>query len=267
MKKKNSPNFGASFAHPENHSSDIKELSFAEMLPIIRSDINGQLINCVSAKALHSALGIKRNFAAWFGDRTNQYEFIENQDYFIVESLSYPKSDSSKSRPQLTKDYHVTINTAKELGIVENNEYGRLIRQYFIKCEETLHKVAPTISREYKEDLKARLKAANYFQPMCNALEAARLRQGKTTQRKHYLNESNMINRLVLGGLTAIQWAEKHGYKGKPRDSMTPMQLEHLAYLERSNITLIEMDMNYPERKARLLTLSYQWLQQRIRGE
>lgn len=264
MENKNSPNYGAGFAQPKNHPRDINELSFAEILPIIRSDINGQLINCVSAKALHSALGIKRNFAAWFGDRANQYEFIENQDYFIVESLSYPKSDSAKSRPQLTKDYHVTINTAKELGIVENNEHGRLIRQYFIKCEEALHKVTPTITNQLRHQLKSRLKVASYFKPMCSALELARIEQGKNTLPHHYTAESNMLNRIVLGGLTAKAWAKQNGIIGNPRDAMSETQLEHLSYLEQTNTTLIELGMDYHTRKDKLIGLSQKWLAQRV---
>ncbi|WP_272663379.1 antA/AntB antirepressor family protein [Providencia sp. PROV134] len=264
MKLKNTGLIAKGFAHPENHSSDIKELSFAEMLPVIEGTINGQLINCVSAKALHSALGVKRNFAAWFGDRTIQYKFIENQDYFTVESLSYPKSDSSKSRQRLTKDYHVTINTAKELGIVENNEQGRLIRQYFIKCEEALHKVAPTITKQLRHQLKSRLKVASYFKPMCSALELARMVQGKNTLPHHYTTESNMLNRIVLGGLTAKVWAKQNGIIGNTRDAMSETQLEHLSYLEQTNTTLIELGMDYHARKDKLIGLSQKWLAQRV---
>lgn len=263
MKKKNSPNCGAGFAQPKNHPSDIKKSSYAEMLPVIKGNINGQLINCVSAKALHSALGVKRNFAAWFGDRTNQYEFIKNQDYFTVESLSYPKSDSAKSRQQLTKDYHLTISTAKELAMVERTEQGRLIRQYFIKCEEALHKVAPTITKQLRHQLKSRLKVASYFKPMCLALDLARMEQGKNTLPHHYTAESNMLNRIVLGGLTAKAWAKHNCIIGNPRDAMSETQLEHLSYLEQTNTTLIELGMDHHARKDKLIGLSQKWLAQR----
>ena len=80
------------------------------------------------------------------------------------------------------------------------------------------------------------------------------------------LTESNMIAKMVLSGLTAKQWALISGVKGEPRDSMNVDQLEHLAYLERTNITLIEMGMDYHQRKAELMRLSQRWLAKRVGG-
>ncbi|MDE9482997.1 antA/AntB antirepressor family protein [Xenorhabdus bovienii] len=248
----------------KNSQKGISELSFAEMLPVIQSIINGQLINGVSAKALHEALGVGRAFAAWIGDRINQYSFIEDQDYSVVKNLRYPNSDSAKSRQQLTKDYHVTINMAKELGMVERTEQGRLIRQYFIQCEEELHKAVPAITQQLRSELKSRLKVANYFKPMCSALELARMEQGKTTLPRHYSNESNMLSRIVLAGVTAKQWAKQHGVIGNSRDAMSELQLEHLSYLEQTNTTLIELGMDYHARKDKLTGLSQKWLAQRM---
>jgi hypothetical protein len=37
-----------------------------------------------------------------------------------------------------------------------------------------------------------------------------------------------MIARIVLGGMTAKQWAQENGITGEPRDSMNAAQLEHL---------------------------------------
>ncbi|PHM23362.1 antA/AntB antirepressor family protein [Xenorhabdus ehlersii] len=264
MTKKNMTVMGQGFAHAENSRNGITELSFAEMLPVIQCKIGGQVINGVSAKALHEALGVKRAFAAWVGERINQYSFTKDQDYSVVVNLSYPNSDSAKSRQQLTKDYHVTISMAKELAMVERTEQGRLIRQYFIKCEEALHKVAPAVTKQLRNELKSRLKVANYFKPMCSALDMARMEQGKITLPRHYTNESNMLNRIVLAGMTAKQWAQHHGIIGDPRDAMSELQLEHLSYLEQTNTTLIELGMDYYARKDKLTGLSQKWLAQRV---
>uniref|UniRef100_A0A1A9Z2J2 AntA domain-containing protein n=1 Tax=Glossina pallidipes TaxID=7398 RepID=A0A1A9Z2J2_GLOPL len=75
--------------------------------------------------------------------RISQYSFIENQDYVIVDNLSFPKSGSAKSRQQPIKDYAISIDMAKELSMVERNEKGKEARQYFIQCEKQA-KAIPT---------------------------------------------------------------------------------------------------------------------------
>ncbi|EJT2952862.1 antA/AntB antirepressor family protein, partial [Campylobacter coli] len=42
----------------------------------------------------------------------------------------------TKGRPR--KEYYVTLDMAKELCMVENNEKGRQARRYFIECEKRL---------------------------------------------------------------------------------------------------------------------------------
>ncbi|MEQ1969459.1 antA/AntB antirepressor family protein [Xenorhabdus nematophila] len=243
---------------------DITATTFAEVLPVMQSNISGQGINCVSAKALHETLGIETRLTDWIKRRINEYGFTQGIDYQVAETLSDSNLSRSKSRQQMKHDYLITFNMAKELGMVERTERGRLIRQYFIKCEEALHQVAPIVTQQLRNELKSRLKVANYFKPMCLALELARMEQGKTTLPRHYSNESNMLSRIVLAGVTAKQWAQQHGVIGNPRDAMSELQLEHLSYLEQTNTTLIELGMDYHARKDKLTGLSQKWLAQRM---
>ncbi|EAJ7556002.1 phage antirepressor Ant [Campylobacter jejuni] len=92
-------------------------------------------------------------FADWIKNRINQYDFIENQDYIIKEVFT-------GRRPR--KEYYVTLDMAKELCMVENNEKGRQARRYFIECEkrlknleaEQMQKLAFHQSLGYKSQLK-----------------------------------------------------------------------------------------------------------------
>lgn len=98
-------------------------------------------------------LEVNSKFADWIKNRINQYDFIENQDYVIKEVFT-------GRRPR--KEYYVTLDMAKELCMVENNEKGRQARRYFIECEkrlknieaEQMQKLAFRQSLGYKSQLK-----------------------------------------------------------------------------------------------------------------
>ncbi|PAV06821.1 hypothetical protein CBG25_05470 [Arsenophonus sp. ENCA] len=68
------------------------------LINIETKNINNELIQTVNAPDLHAFLEIGKDFTTWIKDRINQYGFVENQDYIIVENLSSPKSGSAKSR-------------------------------------------------------------------------------------------------------------------------------------------------------------------------
>ncbi|CAM7366557.1 hypothetical protein KLVAMA180M_14425 [Klebsiella variicola subsp. variicola] len=215
---------------PNVNTGVINGNDFAAIVPVIAGRIGGREANIASARALHKALGVGRDFTNWIKGRIDQYGFIAGTDFIRVENLSTPKRASAKTRQQVEHDYLLSLDMAKEVAMVERNEQGRAVRRYFIQCEEALQRSVPEIAAQYRRQLKARISAANNFKPMCEALDAARAEQGKQTQQRHYSNESNMIARIVLGGMTAKQWAQANGITGEPRDSMNAAQLEHLAY-------------------------------------
>ncbi|HBE6455343.1 TPA: antA/AntB antirepressor family protein [Escherichia coli] len=250
--------------HLNAYQGTINGNDFAAIVPVIAGRIGGREANIVSAKALHKALGVGHDFTNWIKGRIDQYGFIAGTDFIRVENLSTPKRASAKTRQQIEHDYLLSLDMAKEVAMVERNEQGRAVRRYFIQCEEALQRSVPEIAAQYRRQLKARISAANLFKPMCDALNMARAELGKTTQQRHYSNESNMIARIVLGGMTAKQWAQANGITGEPRDSMNAAQLEHLAYLESTNITLIDMGMEYEQRKGELTRLSQRWLAKRL---
>ena len=94
-----------------------------------------------------------QDYSNWIKNRISHYNFIENQDYII--ELVY-----TKGRPR--KEYYITLDMAKELCMVENNEKGRQARRYFIECEkrlknleaEQMQKLAFHQSLGYKSQLK-----------------------------------------------------------------------------------------------------------------
>ncbi|MGQ2874100.1 antA/AntB antirepressor family protein [Campylobacter coli] len=92
----------------------------------------GAEINSANAREIFQFLNSEQEYSNWIKNRISHYDFIENQDYII--ELVY-----TKGRPR--KEYYVTLDMAKELCMVENNEKGRQARRYFIECEKRLKNI------------------------------------------------------------------------------------------------------------------------------
>ena len=99
------------------------------LIPVFNGSIQNQPVQLCNARDLHSFLEVGKVFGAWIQDRINEYGFIQDEDYLVI-------TERTNGRPR--KEYLITLDMGKELGMVERNERGRQIRQYFIRCERTL---------------------------------------------------------------------------------------------------------------------------------
>lgn len=270
MKTSNSPLTGAGRSHAQNSDNLILSGDFAGLIPVIPGQIGRHQTSVVSARALHAALGVGRDFTNWIKGRIDEYGFSCEVDYVLFGSpvlanqstnINQNAEDWKTQRggDRRSKDYLLSLNTAKELAMVERNERGRAIRRYFIHCEEELQRLSPQTVTELRHQLKGRVMVASYHKPMCAALALQRATAGKPTHGHHYATEANLIARLVLDGMTASQWATANKLAGDPRDHMSGGQLELMAYLEQSNTTLIDTGMDYHQRKEHLTQLVCKW--------
>ncbi|WP_375680533.1 antA/AntB antirepressor family protein [Bartonella sp. AP35XZML] len=102
------------------------------LIEISEQVIDQETVQTVNARELHTFLAIGKRFATWITNRINQYKFEEGKDYI----LTLPKIGKRKN--VISKEYHLTLDMAKELSMVERNEKGRQARRYFIECEKKL---------------------------------------------------------------------------------------------------------------------------------
>ena len=116
-----------------------------ELIKITTNDEGKQL---VSARELHEGIEVGKKFTDWIKNRINKYGFEENEDYTIINN---EVQSQNRERTYLEQDYIITIDMAKELCMVENNELGRQFRKYFIECEKKLKQQAP---QDYLSALK-----------------------------------------------------------------------------------------------------------------
>jgi len=91
----------------------------------------------VNAHDLWKYLESKRDFSNWITQRIDNFEFVENEDYTLVNKFVEQVSGGKH-----LKEYHISIDMAKELSMVENNDKGRQARRYFIEAEKKLKQFA-----------------------------------------------------------------------------------------------------------------------------
>ena len=106
----------------------------SNLIPVFSGLIQNQQVQLCNARSLHAFLESKQQYSHWIKDRIADYGFQQNEDYIIV-------TERTNGRPR--KEYHITLDMGKELGMVERNERGRQIRQYFIRFERTLKALQP----------------------------------------------------------------------------------------------------------------------------
>ncbi|WP_375679587.1 antA/AntB antirepressor family protein [Bartonella sp. AP7XZML] len=114
------------------------------LIDLHQTTIDGDIVQTVNARELHTFLAIGKRFATWITNRINQYAFEEGKDYI----LTLPKIGKRKN--VISKEYHLTLDMAKELSMVERNEKGRQARRYFIECEKKLRNQAV----DYCDDIR-----------------------------------------------------------------------------------------------------------------
>lgn len=94
-----------------------------------------ELKRAVSARELHEFLEIETRFNDWI-ERMLEYGFEENLDYILsngngVLLKNEYNPNSLGGRP--SKDYFLTIETAKEISMLQRTEKGKEARRYFIE--------------------------------------------------------------------------------------------------------------------------------------
>lgn len=127
-----------------------------ELIKITERD--GQQV--VSARELYEFLQVKRDFTNWC-KQMFEYGFEEEKDFTPI------LAKSTGGRPSV--DYALTLDTAKEISMLQRSDKGKQARQYFIACEKAALSIyTRELSRkellqmaleaeEHKEHLQAQL--------------------------------------------------------------------------------------------------------------
>ncbi|MGO1357270.1 phage antirepressor KilAC domain-containing protein [Alkalibacterium gilvum] len=95
----------------------------------IQEKENGEI--AIRGRELHEALEIKTQYTKWF-ERMTEYGYQENIDYIAISQ----KRLTAQGNVTTYIDHALTIDTAKEIAMIQRNEIGRAVRQHFIRIED-----------------------------------------------------------------------------------------------------------------------------------
>lgn len=238
-------------------------LDYQKKLPILVEN-DGVSGFCVNARDLWKQLGVKRKFSDWVIPNIVNQIFENEKDYierwfkssvpFEVNAEIMSYSSQKLSSLQITKEYYLTIDVAKEIAMysggalhasddLKNN--SRLARQYFILMEKAVKKNIEweLIRYPLREGYKKMQDALNdYMNRMIQ----------KDADDWDYKIEANALN-IIATGFSAQEIKLFVGCKDNiTRDSLTATYNEYLLKLQEWNILCLGSNMNRYERYSKL---------------
>lgn len=95
-----------------------------ELIPI--QDNDGA--QAVMGRDLHTFLEVSTRYNDWIARLIEKYGFIAGQDF-------YSKMSKTPNGGRPSENHVLTLDMAKEISMVQNNDKGRQARRYFIECE------------------------------------------------------------------------------------------------------------------------------------
>lgn len=219
-------------------------LKYQERFPeLLQETKNNKFL--INARNLYKqlVLNVKKNkkgteFARWIKRRIIKYKFKENEDFLTVVKFNERENTNLKSKKI---EYLLTLNMAKELCMVENNDIGLETRKYFILMEDTL--------RNYKNWNASRNSEKDGWNSMSQCIEDWCKRKGYDyTLRRFYTREANLLN-ISLLNYPAIEINDLLNNKDEiTRNHLFQPINDALNFLQQLNCSLLMADLDFQTR-------------------
>ena len=219
-----------------------------EMNELINVTLNENHEPVISARQLHTALGVTDRFSRWF-ERMLAYGFEENSDYVGCEIFH----DLARKK---VKDYIIKLDMAKEIAMLQRNEKSKEVRKYFIQVEKDFNSPEKIMARallmadkkiklleSQNENLLIELEEANknadYLDLILQTKDSLTITQiaqdyGISARKMNQLLKQERIQRIVNG-----QWVLYAKYLGKGYISSRTFDYEGKDGKIHSNVTTV----------------------------
>lgn len=153
-----------------------------ELINVTTATINHETVNAVNARELWKKLESKQRFADWIKDRLEG--FTEGQDFTVHKIM---KGEDGRFQPT---EYIISLDVAKHIAMLERNEQGCKIRQYFIEVEKEFRRqtsktlpapevILSTLYTEMERRIKAESERDEYKRNLARIARASNLTFGE----------------------------------------------------------------------------------------
>ncbi len=213
------------------------------MNELIKINTNENAEPIVSGRDLHERLEIKSKYTVWF-NRMLEYGFVENVDFIQFFEPSQ-KREGSRIVERERIDHFLKLDMAKEIAMLQRNEKGKQIRQYFIEVEkeynspEKIMARALVISNKQIESLKlenkmkdqqlAELKPmADYTDKILKSKSLVTITQIAKDYGMSGRTLNNTLHQLKIQYSQSGQWLLYAKYQGKGYTHSETIELTHV---------------------------------------
>lgn len=216
-------------------------------MKVFGSDVNGERIQTVNARDEWKWLEVKQEFSHWIKQRIHDGLFEEGVDYITVRIKKLVDKINGLETTMI--EYHISLEMAKHIAMMERNAKGRQARKYFIACEKELFDVKKIIAetQQFLHDLNKKPISLQGFEQL--SLEDRKKQRSqiweiwrKTNAISSELNYRRIqvakkVN-LIINGMTTYRFRQRTGARGLARDWM-PIANQYCFYL--AEYDLLEM--------------------------
>lgn len=175
------------------------------MNELINVTLNENHEPVISARQLHTALGVTDRFSRWF-ERMLAYGFEENSDYVGCEIFH----DLARKK---VKDYIIKLDMAKEIAMLQRNEKSKEVRKYFIQVEKDFNSPEKIMARALlMADKKVHKLEAQIEADRPKVLFADAVSASKSSCLIGELAKILKQNGIDIGQNKLFQWLRSNGY-------------------------------------------------------
>lgn len=97
-----------------------------EIVRVVEAEFNGELIPACDARELHEFLEVRTRFNDWVSRRIQDAQLVEGRDF----------TAQTVSEPILKTEYTLSLDAGKHIAMLERNDKGKAVREYFIEYEK-----------------------------------------------------------------------------------------------------------------------------------